>query len=65
MYLYNYRRIMASTLYSYPFNLNEPVTSKLPEIAADPVNGNPSPAPPAFKANEAVVANEEVPITLP
>jgi hypothetical protein len=35
------------------------VTNKLPVITADPLNGNPAP-PPAFKANDAVVANDEL-----
>lgn len=36
-----------------------PVTANEPVIRADPVNGNPTPEPPpAFKANDAVVAND-------
>ena len=34
-----------------------PVTVKLPDIIAEPVNGNAAP-PPLFKANDAVEANE-------
>ena len=40
-----------------------PLTSKLPEIPAEPVNGNPEPS--AFKAYEAVKAKDEVPSKLP
>jgi hypothetical protein len=35
-----------------------PVTANEPVIRADPVNGNPTPEPPAFNANDAVVAND-------
>ena len=37
-----------------------PEISKLPVITAEPENGNPDPAP-AFKAKDAVVANDAVP----
>jgi hypothetical protein len=39
-------------------------TSRLPVIIAEPEKGKPEPAP-AFKAKDAVVANEAVPIILP
>jgi hypothetical protein len=44
--------------------LFDPEINRLPVIIAEPENGNPDPAL-AFKAKEAVVANEAVPIILP
>ena len=38
----------------------EPVTTNEPDIIAEPVNGNDAPPPPAFNANDAVIANDDV-----
>jgi hypothetical protein len=38
----------------------EPVTINEPDIIAEPVNGNDAPPPPAFNANDAVIANDDV-----
>lgn len=46
-----------TSIFKFPNNvLSEPVTLKLPVIRAEPVKGNAE----AFRANEAVVANDEL-----